>query len=458
MRALPATDAARHQRILEPAHRDQRTGLVHPHVVIGDGLAGGLRGGQLGAHQQADRHQVLLAGGLRGHRPAVVVVAAHALEGDAGLQIELGAGDDLGGHRGGLEVGPAVQHGLADRQRRLDGGDVPRPQQHVVRPGAELEVVQLVGHDVAGRLHHDEDARGHVAGDVLDDRPLVAVQDAAVGPGDQHLGELVAVALHSVHALDLDREPGGVGERRHLELGLGAVGELGEHARVHLLAGGLGLVVGGDRGGDVGVVLALADGDHLEPEVLGVLDELEALDRLVAAADGVDGVPGVGHAAEQHAHGDVRLDGHQGDVGAVGDAGVGDLRGDLRDPGDLQHDVDRQPRHVQPVADRDGAALADGRGGGVEVVSGAEHVGDAGVAQGGFGLLDDDVRDGRDRHAGRPRDLGDQAGAHLTGADDADADGVAGLGLTLQEALGVTHDVVPSATGVGGDCMPRRAG
>ena len=68
-------------------------------------------------------------------------------------------------------------------------------------------------------------------------------------------------------------------------------------------------------------------GHHdLQADVLRVLDQFEALGRLVAAADGIDGAARlVAHAGQQQTDGDVGLDGHQQGVLTRDQAGVGDL-------------------------------------------------------------------------------------------------------------------------------------
>ena len=53
-----------------------------------------------------------------------------------------------------------------------------------------------------------------------------------------------------------------------------------------------------------------------------------------------------------------------------------------------------------------------------------------------------DVGDGADLQAGDPLHLGDEPGAHLSGAGQADPDRAAGLCFPLFQPLGVTHDVL----------------
>ena len=90
--------------------------------------------------------------------------------------------------------------------------------------------------------------------------------------------------------------PGGIGDRRHLHHGLGAVDELDQHARVHVPALGLLHVVVGRRIDVERVVLALAGGDDGIAEAGDEVDEFHGGGGLVAGAQRIDDAEPLGLA------------------------------------------------------------------------------------------------------------------------------------------------------------------
>ncbi len=279
-------------------------------------------------------------------------------------------------------------------------------------------------------LDDDEDARRHALADRVVDHAL-ARQDAAILARHQHLHHVVAVGARPVHAGHVGHQAGGVGDRRHLDHGLGAVDELDQHARVHVPPLRLLAIVVGDGVVVERVVLALAGGDDRVAERGGELDQLHAARRLVAGADRIDDAQPVGLAFQQRADGDVGLDVHHHQVLAVLHRHQVEVGGDARLAGGVDHHVDERVLDQQLVGGDGDAARLDGAGDRRRRVGlGGLLVGAVGDAHGGARRVRAARRHRRDLDAAHQHALGDQVGAHLAGADDADAHGAALVGAS----------------------------
>jgi hypothetical protein len=241
-----------------------------------------------------------------------------------------------------------------------------------------------------------------------------------------------------VHSGHVDGEPRRVGERGHLDLCLGAVGEGAQHLRIHVLAHRLvGDVIRG-VGRAHRVVLPLAGRDHLETEIIGELDEFEAFHGFVTAAHRVDGVAGARERREQLADRHVGFDRHECDIAPLEQTGERHLRGHVRHAGDLDNDVQRQVRQLEAIGQHDRSAMFDGIDRLPDVDS-HEHVVSACRLQCSDGPVRRDIGDRRDLHPPGPGDLGDQPAAHLAGTDDAHQDRPAEILLTRGEPRRIPH-------------------
>ena len=238
---------------------------------------------------------------------------------------------------------------------------------------------------------------------------------------DQNLRELVAVGSRSVHAGLVGHQPGGVGDRAHLDHGFGAVDELDQHARVHVAAFRFRAVI--VRHGVVveRVVLALAGRDDGVAERGGELDQLHAARRLVAGADRIDDAEPVGLPLQVGADGDVGLDIHHHQMLAVLHRHQVEIGGDARLARRVDDHVDQRVGDQQFIRGDGDLPALDRRGDLGGAVRLARHglvaIGYADRLAGGMRTA------GRDRayfDAAHQHALRHQIGAHFTGADDAD--------------------------------------
>ena len=251
------------------------------------------------------------------------------------------------------------------------------------------------------------------------------------------------------------RQPAGIGHRGHLQGRLGAVQEGVEHLRVEVAAGdllGAEAVMPPDRvgrGGVVGrqVLGALAGADHLQADRARPVDQLGDQRRLVARGHGVDHTGLGGAAGQQRAGEHVGLDVDHHDVLAVlaGPKGVADAGG--RAAGGVDHDV-----HERAGDQRVGVVGDAGRAGRARPPPGSRAAKRASSQPTRRSACARPVRrqvgHGDQVDAGRARRLRQVHRAELAGADQADADGAALVGATLQ--LGEQgHGALPGRFAVG---------
>ena len=165
--------------LLDPPHPHDHRALVELHVVVGQRVVDRHVALEHRARQHAERHgvvagEVARVGSIRPRtiEPPMPSIFSPAVSG------RLACGADLGGPVLGGEAGTVVEHHLVDGERRLEAGQVVGAVEREVRPVAHLEVGHLVVDVGVLGADHDEDARRHRPGAVVDDAgPL---EDAAV--------------------------------------------------------------------------------------------------------------------------------------------------------------------------------------------------------------------------------------------------------------------------------------
>ncbi len=234
-----------------------------------------------------------------------------------------------------------------------------------------------------------------------------------------------------------DIQPRGVGDRRHLDGGFGAVEKRVEHLRVH--AGGLGLagrepVVAPDAvrrhlviGGQV--LGPFAGGDNAKPGGPRPVHHLGSQCGLVAIGQRIDDAGFAGFLRQQRSRQHVGLDIDHDDMLAggnrrarVADAGRG-VAGGFHDH------LDRIGRRASPII---GECRCSDPGGvpanGAACVAGALHI-----------AIDDD----RDLEARRMRHLRQEHRTEFAGADQRDADRLAGGAARIEQMMKV-HGGDPS--------------
>ena len=118
-------------------------------------------------------------------------------------------------------------------------------------------------------------------------------------------------------------------------------------------------------------------------------------------------------------------------------ASIGDAGADVGHSGGLDDDVERQAAELVDAGEGDAAAALDRPARGVHV-GGVRRL-DAGLAERLDRAVAIDVEDGGQRDPRHPEQLGGEARAHLSRADQADAQRRAGLVEPLLQPVSVAH-------------------
>lgn len=245
------------------------------------------------------------------------------------------------------------------------------------------------------------------------------------------------------------RQAAGVGDRRHLQRRLGAIGERVEHSRVHTVTHRLirvephvfpdrlrrRLVVVG------AIFCALSGADHIEPAGARPVDDFRRQRRLVAIGHRIDHPRRPRFAGKRRAGENIRLHIHHHDMLAGGDGGAGVAHAGMRIARGLHHYIDivgrqRRRRVIRDLHRIDPRLVPPDR------------------AAGGAGGVRAKIGDPRHDQTRRRRNLAEEHRAELAGPDQADPDrGVPRR--RLQELLLQKHDSSIRFSTSGPDRRPR---
>src|SRR5688500_4921565 len=415
-------------------------GLVGGGHDVGPGECRALGNGarDAGSMREPDRQPAARERVPRRHEPAPHGVAALAVEHFTLLEVALRDRHHVAAEprrrAGRLAARPGARH----RDAELQADQVPglvhcRVVACVV--GREPVLGEAALHVLAVRGEGDVDAPAQVARD----RTAVAgkaghnlylaavVEAAAVAARLEHAREIVCAARREGETVRSRREPGRVGDRRHLDRGLGAVEEGIEHPRVEVAALDLlrgkpvvaphgvrrRVVVGGQ------VLGPLAGGRDLEARGARPVHQLADQRGLVAVRQRVDDTGFARAPGEQRTREAVRLHVHHHDVLAVRAAGerVPDAGG--RAAGRVDDDLDGIGGDgAQGVVGQESRAAPP------RVVQRARRVAPrrpAGAGEARAGALRVEIGDRDDVDPWRAEDLREEHGTELAGADEQDA-------------------------------------